>query len=58
VTTDELARRIGGDAEMVAYVLADELGKGRVRLTADGRWSIVAAAFPPGTLDALRELSL
>jgi hypothetical protein len=57
VTTEELARRTGGDPEMLAYVLADELARGRIRQAGAG-WAIVPAAFAPGVLEALRQLSV
>jgi hypothetical protein len=38
----------------VAYLLADELERGRVRQAPDGTWSRVVGAYPAETVEAAR----
>jgi hypothetical protein len=56
-TAEAIAERTGIRADALAYVLEDELARGRVRRVGGG-WSIVPQAFAPGTIDALRALAL
>jgi hypothetical protein len=55
VTVEAIASRIDAEPDDVVRLLDDELALGRVRRDA-GRWSIVADAFPAGTVEALRRL--
>jgi hypothetical protein len=44
--------------EGLAFALRDELRRGRVALDAQGRYSLVREAFPPGLLEAIAEVRL
>jgi hypothetical protein len=49
------ASRTAAEPAHVAALLDDELARGRVRQDGD-RWTLVADAFPAGTVEALRRL--
>jgi hypothetical protein len=57
VNAEKIASRIDAAPDDVARFLHEEQALGRVRRTDGGRWSLVADAFPPETLEALRTLS-
>jgi hypothetical protein len=56
VSVEAIAERIDAPPADVAYLLADELARGRVRQDGE-RWSLVADAFPAATVEALRLLA-
>ena len=55
MSVEAIAERIAAPADTVAYLLADELARGRVSRVGD-RWALVADAFPPSVVAALRGL--
>jgi hypothetical protein len=55
-TTEAIAQRIHAPTGQVAWLLADEAKRRRVRQTPNGAWTIVAGAFPDGTVEALAQL--
>jgi hypothetical protein len=57
VTLPKLAERTGGRPDTLAAILRDEVQRGRVVRTPGGGYALVAAAFAPGTLSALRDLA-
>jgi hypothetical protein len=56
-TLDELVAHTGTRRDLMRTVLVRELALGRVVLAPDGRYRLVASAFPPGVLAALRSFS-
>jgi hypothetical protein len=56
VTVEAVASRIDAEPDEVARLLADELALGRVRRTDAGGWTLVADAFTPEVVEALRTL--
>jgi hypothetical protein len=52
-TLDELVVRTGTPRPYMRAVLSSEVTAGRVVLAPDGRYRLVASAFPPGVLAAL-----
>ena len=57
MTLAALAERTGYSPHPLAQVLGDEVRRGRVVQNARGGYALVAAAFTPETLTALRELA-
>ena len=57
MTLPALAERVGCHPEGPALILRDEVQRGRVVRDARGGYALVAAAFRPETLTALRELA-
>jgi hypothetical protein len=53
VSVETITSRIDAAPDDVARLLADELGRGRVRRTDGGGWSLVADAFAPEVFEAL-----
>jgi hypothetical protein len=51
VSVATLAARIDAAPDRLAYLLGEELARGRVRQDGD-RWTLVAEASPPGTVEA------
>jgi hypothetical protein len=56
VSVETITSRIDAAPDDVARLLADELGRGRVRRTDGGGWSLVADAFAPEVFEALSTL--
>ncbi len=56
-TLAELVARTGAAPTHLRAALVGELALGRVALSPDGRYRLVAEAFAPGVLDALRAFS-
>jgi hypothetical protein len=57
VTLRALAERVGCGPQGLALILREEVQRGRVTRTGSGGYALVAAAFTPETLTALRELA-
>jgi hypothetical protein len=56
-TLEELVARTGAPRLHLRAALSSEVTAGRVVLAPDGRYRLVASAFPPGVLAALRGFS-
>ena len=56
-TLEQLLVRTGARRAHLCRALNSELALGRVVLASDGRYRLVASAFPPGVLSALRAFS-
>jgi hypothetical protein len=57
VSITEVAERIDAPAADVAYLLGEELARGRVRRTDAGHWQLVPGAFGDDVVAALRQLA-
>jgi hypothetical protein len=57
VTLPAPAERVGCRPGGLALILREEVQRGRVTRTRGGGYALVAAAFTPETLTALRELA-
>jgi hypothetical protein len=57
MTLPRLVERTGARPEALAAILRDEVERGRVVRTPGGAYALVASAFAPGTLSALRDLA-
>jgi hypothetical protein len=57
LTLEELARRTGRPRAVLAFVLSDEVQRGRVLRLSGGRFALVPGSFSPATLAGLRGLS-
>jgi hypothetical protein len=57
LTLEELVARTGAPPQHLRSALSSEVSAGRVVLAPDGRYSLVAAAFSPAVLAALRQFN-
>jgi hypothetical protein len=56
VSVEAIAARIAAEPADVAALLDQEEALGRLKRSEGGRWTLVAGAFPPETVEALRTL--